>query len=176
VKPKESSLKSGKSPELQGFYGPGKSKERKKRTRYLSQMAVRLSHEKQIPLKDVIEELEKQIILCVLNEVEGSQKDAAEILGTKYTTLNEKLKRYGIRVKRVSKILLCALFLCWNFRALGPANDGLVKKARETVEIINCQNVIRLLTPAVLEEPEKSGAAPIQLHKAVQDRFSPDDF
>jgi len=77
-----------------------------KRTKYLNQMAVRLSHEAPLHLKDVIGELEKEIILRVLKEAEGNQKDAALVLGMKYTTLNEKLKRYGIRVKRVSTILL----------------------------------------------------------------------
>lgn len=76
-----------------------------KRTKYLSQMAVRLSHEAPIHLRDVIGELEKEIILRVLNEAKGNQKDAALILGMKYTTLNEKIKRYGIRIKRVSAIL-----------------------------------------------------------------------
>jgi DNA-binding NtrC family response regulator len=77
-----------------------------KRTKYLNRMAVRLSHEAPLHLKDVIGELEKEIILRVLKEAEGNQKDAALILGMKYTTLNEKLKRYGVRVKRVSTILL----------------------------------------------------------------------
>lgn len=48
-------------------------------------------------LKNVLEELEKSIILKVLWRVHGNQKEAAKVLGIKYTTLNEKLKKYKIR-------------------------------------------------------------------------------
>jgi DNA-binding protein Fis len=158
MKEKESSLKSVNSAEFPSFFGRGRNEERKRTTKYLNQMAVRLSHEKQIPLKGVIEELEKQIILRVLNEVDGSQKEAARILGMKHTTLNEKLKRYGIRIKRVSRILLCGLFLCCSFRALVPVHDGPVKKAKESAEIVKGQQDECLLNHAVLEEPERSKA------------------
>jgi tetratricopeptide (TPR) repeat protein len=130
---------------------------KKNRTRYISRVAVRLSHEAPIPLKDVIDELEKKVIVQVLSEVEGNQKDAAKILGMKYTTLNEKVKRYGIRVKRVSMILLSGLFLCLSFLSMVHASDDLVKKARESLDIMNYQQAVRLLTQAAVEAPKKGG-------------------
>ncbi|MFQ6069885.1 MAG: helix-turn-helix domain-containing protein [Candidatus Aminicenantales bacterium] len=51
-------------------------------------------------LKEFIENVEKCIIVHVLSRVDGNQKRAAEILGMKYTTLNEKIKRYKIRFRR----------------------------------------------------------------------------
>ena len=77
---------------------------RKSMSRFINQVAVRLSHDTPISLKDVIGEIEKKVIVQVLNAVGGSQKDAARILGMKYTTLCEKLKRYHIRVKRIPMI------------------------------------------------------------------------
>ncbi len=44
--------------------------------------------------------LEKRLIVSALDRVSGSQKDAAGILGIKYTTLNMKIKRYGILTQR----------------------------------------------------------------------------
>jgi DNA-binding protein Fis len=41
---------------------------------------------------------EKNILLNVLHRVNGNQRDAGRILGLKSTTLNAKLKKYGIRV------------------------------------------------------------------------------
>jgi tetratricopeptide (TPR) repeat protein len=131
---------------------------RKRRTRFISRVAVRLSHETPIPLKDVIGELEKKVIVQVLNEVEGNQKDAARILGMKYTTLNEKLKRYGIRVKRFSLILLSGLLLYCSLGSSAGADDDLVKKARESLDIMNYQEAARLLTQAVAEEPNREGS------------------
>ena len=52
-----------------------------------------------LDLKSRIEELEKFIIVKILSETKGNQKKAARILGLKYTTLNEKVKRYGIQLK-----------------------------------------------------------------------------
>ena len=131
---------------------------RKRRTRFISQVAVRLSHETPIALKDVIGELEKKVIVQVLNEVEGNQKDAARILGMKYTTLNEKLKRYGIRVKRFSLILLSGLLLYCSLGSSAGADDDLIKKARESLDIMNFQEAARLLTQAVAEEPNREGS------------------
>jgi tetratricopeptide (TPR) repeat protein len=130
---------------------------RKRRTRFISRVAVRLSHETPIPLKDVIGELEKKVIVQILNEVEGNQKDAARILGMKYTTLHEKLKRYGIRVKRFSMIVLGGLWLFFSLNSLGGAGDDLVKKARENLDIMKYEEAARLLTQAVAEQPETEG-------------------
>ncbi len=51
-------------------------------------------------LKEFIEDLEKRIILNTLSKVGGSQKKAAKALGMKYTTLNEKVKRYNIQFQK----------------------------------------------------------------------------
>ncbi len=47
-------------------------------------------------LDQFIKDLEKRLILSGLSRVQGNQKEAASILGIKYTTLNMKIKRYGI--------------------------------------------------------------------------------
>jgi len=48
-------------------------------------------------LKNLVDDVEKNIIVKILAKVEGNQKEAAKLLGIKYTTLNEKVKRYKIR-------------------------------------------------------------------------------
>jgi DNA-binding NtrC family response regulator len=53
-----------------------------------------------VDLKGLIERLERRIIVNVLSKVQGNQKEAARALGLKYTTLNEKVKKYGIRSRR----------------------------------------------------------------------------
>ena len=53
-------------------------------------------HQK-VPFKDLICSVEKSLILRALSQCNGNQKIAAEFLGMKYTTLNEKLKRYKIQ-------------------------------------------------------------------------------
>lgn len=53
-----------------------------------------------IPLKNFMGKIEKNIILRTLYKVNGEQKKAAEMLGLKYTTLNEKIKKYCIRIKK----------------------------------------------------------------------------
>lgn len=55
-------------------------------------------------LKQMIEELERSLILSVLVRVRGNQREAARILGIKHTTLNQKVKRYGIRFERFTII------------------------------------------------------------------------
>jgi hypothetical protein len=126
---------------------------RKRKTRYPSQTAVRLCHEPFIPLKDVIRELEKEAILHALNEVEGNRRDAATILGMKYTTLHEKLRRLGIRLKRVSMIFLCGILFCFVFAPLGQAHSGLDRKGRALPETMNGQEKALMVTPVVLGEP-----------------------
>ena len=44
--------------------------------------------------------MERQLLLETLDRVGGIQKRAAEVLGLKPTTLNEMLKRHGIRFGR----------------------------------------------------------------------------
>jgi DNA-binding NtrC family response regulator len=57
-----------------------------------------LSHN--MPLKELIDGLEKLIILRTLHEVNGNQKKAANVLKMKCSTLNEKIKRYNIRFRK----------------------------------------------------------------------------
>lgn len=49
-----------------------------------------------MPLREVLNILEKAILIKVLSHVNGNQKDAAKFLDLKYTTLNEKIKKYNI--------------------------------------------------------------------------------
>jgi DNA-binding NtrC family response regulator len=53
-----------------------------------------------IRLKEKMEVLEKKIILNILEKTQGNQRDAARRLGIKYTTLNVKIKKYGIRFQK----------------------------------------------------------------------------
>jgi len=50
-----------------------------------------------VPYKEMIGSVEKGILLRTLFQFNGCQKSAAKFLGIKYTTLNEKIKRYNIR-------------------------------------------------------------------------------
>lgn len=58
------------------------------------------SKKRPLSLKVLIDELEKRLILTVLLRARGNQKEAARALGLKYTTLNEKVKRYGLAFRR----------------------------------------------------------------------------
>ena len=53
-----------------------------------------------ITLREYISEVERELLLATLDRVGGVQKRAAEVLGLKPTTLNEMLKRHGIRFSR----------------------------------------------------------------------------
>ncbi len=48
-------------------------------------------------LKEMVSQFQRRLILRALEQCDGVQKDAAELLGVKPTTLNEMIKRYGIR-------------------------------------------------------------------------------
>jgi len=50
-----------------------------------------------IPLPELLNILEKTILIKVLSQVNGNQKDAAKFLGIKYTTLHQKVKKYNIK-------------------------------------------------------------------------------
>ena len=52
-------------------------------------------------LKEFLANIERSLILDTLEKTKGDQKKAAEILGLKYTTLHEKLKRYHIGFRTV---------------------------------------------------------------------------
>lgn len=51
-------------------------------------------------LKEFIEEVERAIIIKTLAKFNGNQRETAEFLGIKYTTLNEKVKRYNIYFRK----------------------------------------------------------------------------
>jgi DNA-binding NtrC family response regulator len=63
---------------------------------------IELFYQQPLGLKEFIDDLEKCIILSALSKVGGNQKKAARALGIKYTTLNEKIKRYNIRFQKIS--------------------------------------------------------------------------
>jgi len=50
-----------------------------------------------IPLSELMNILEKTILIKVLSNLNGNQKEAAKFLGIKYTTLHEKVKKYNIK-------------------------------------------------------------------------------
>ena len=50
-----------------------------------------------LPMKDVVQEFQKQLIIDALRKTQWVQKEAARLLDVKPTTLNEMIKRYGIR-------------------------------------------------------------------------------
>ncbi len=52
-------------------------------------------------LKEFMSNIERSLILDTLEKTKGDQKKAAEILGLKYTTLHEKIKRYHIYFRTV---------------------------------------------------------------------------
>ena len=53
-----------------------------------------------VTFREYISEVERQLLIETLDQVDGVQKRAAEVLGLKPTTLNEMLKRHGIRFAR----------------------------------------------------------------------------
>jgi len=54
------------------------------------------------PLKDFLTDIELRLIIFSLNEANGNQRKAANILGIKPTTLNEKLRRHKIRFRKTA--------------------------------------------------------------------------
>ncbi len=55
---------------------------------------------KNIPLKNFIYEIEKEMIIKALKVSGGNQRVASFILGIKPTTLNEKIKKFHIRTNK----------------------------------------------------------------------------
>ena len=53
-----------------------------------------------VSFREYIAEVERRVLLETLERMDGVQKRAAEVLGLKPTTLNEMLKRHGIRPGR----------------------------------------------------------------------------
>lgn len=52
-------------------------------------------------LKEFLANIERSLILDTLERTKGDQRKAAKILGLKYTTLHEKIKRYHIYFRKV---------------------------------------------------------------------------
>ena len=75
-------------------------REQKFRAEAVDLLVESFCREKPICLKSLIETIEMSLLLKILHQVHGNQKRAAKLLGIKYTTLNEKVKRYGIRFKK----------------------------------------------------------------------------
>jgi len=50
-----------------------------------------------LPMKDVVQEFQKQLIVDALRKSNWVQKEAAKLLDVKPTTLNEMIKRHGIK-------------------------------------------------------------------------------
>jgi len=79
---------------------PGYLDEWKERARSWEALNVFIEQfcmKQRIPLPELINILEKTILIKVLSSFNGNQKDAAKFLGIKYTTLNEKVKKYNIK-------------------------------------------------------------------------------
>ena len=55
-----------------------------------------------LPMKSVVADFQKQLIVDALRKTHWVQKEAAKLLDLKPTTLNEMIKRYGIREENLS--------------------------------------------------------------------------
>ena len=55
-----------------------------------------------LPMKSVVTDFQKQLIVDALRKTHWVQKEAAKLLDLKPTTLNEMIKRYGIREENLS--------------------------------------------------------------------------
>ncbi len=53
-----------------------------------------------VPLKKLMDSVERNIIIRTLSKVNGNQKKASRVLGVKHTTLNEKIKKYKIHLSK----------------------------------------------------------------------------
>ena len=60
----------------------------------------RVCIDESVPLGELLKYVERSIIIRILSIVEGNQKEAAKMLGIKYTTLNEKVKKYKIQLRK----------------------------------------------------------------------------
>lgn len=56
---------------------------------------------REIPFRKLLEQMERALLVRILSEMNGNQKETAEILSIKYTTLNEKIKRYRINYRKL---------------------------------------------------------------------------
>ncbi|MBD3414901.1 MAG: hypothetical protein GF421_10780 [Candidatus Aminicenantes bacterium] len=55
-----------------------------------------------IPFRNLMDHLERTLLVRILSEMNGNQKVTSQVLGIKHSTLNEKIKRHGIQFKKNS--------------------------------------------------------------------------
>jgi len=60
---------------------------------------------KRVPLKNLMDSVERSILIKILDRVNGNQRKAAKILGVKCTTLNQKIRKYNIHFRSQSYII-----------------------------------------------------------------------
>ena len=58
------------------------------------------SSTQRVPLKELMNMVERAILIRTLSQLNGNMKNAAKSLGLKYTTLHEKIKKYNIRFQK----------------------------------------------------------------------------
>ena len=58
------------------------------------------SSTQRVPLKELMNIVERAILIRTLSQLNGNLKNAAKSLGLKYTTLHEKIKKYNIRFRK----------------------------------------------------------------------------
>jgi len=89
------------APDASQALSPGLRIEDAAGPRAAAELALRLAvADLPLDLKDLIQDIERGIIVRVLARVRGNQKEAARLLGLKHTTLNEKVKRFGIGFRK----------------------------------------------------------------------------
>ena len=57
---------------------------------------------KSMSLKEFLEDFEKRLIIRILSRANGNRKKTARLLGIKYTTLHQKLRKYNINFKKMA--------------------------------------------------------------------------
>ena len=67
---------------------------------FIDQFCIKQLNQK-VSLKDLLNKIEKLILIEVLTRFNGCQKHASEFLRIKNTTLNEKIKRHKIRFVKI---------------------------------------------------------------------------
>ncbi len=73
----------------------------KQQTNILGSLVDEFYANRMASLKEFLANIERSLIIETLEKTKGDQKKAAEILGLKYTTLHEKIKRYHIYFRTV---------------------------------------------------------------------------
>ena len=62
----------------------------------------RFSSTESLSLKEFMDDLERRLIVRMLFRANGNRREAAGLLGIKYTTLHEKLKKHDIHFKKMA--------------------------------------------------------------------------